>query len=204
LTGLLQQFSDWYLSVLGQGGYWLIAGLMALESTLIPLPSEVIIPPAAYLAHTQGLFSVFGIVLAGTAGSVIGASLMYWGARALGRPFVMRFGPYLGLSAEKLEIAERWCARYGWMGVFFSRLLPVIRHLIGIPAGILSLRFGRYVALTLVGSLLWCSVLAWLGVTVGRYPQLLAGSLRRFSLLVLAVAAILWVLYAQIVKRAAR
>ena len=204
MTGLLQQFSDWYLSVLGQGGYWLIAGLMALESTLVPLPSEVIIPPAAYLAHTQGLFSVYGVVLAGTAGSLIGASLMYFAARALGRPLVMRLGPYLGLGPDKLEMAERWCSRYGWMGVFFSRLLPVIRHLIGIPAGILGLEYRRYAAVTLVGSLLWCSVLAWLGVTVGRYPQLLAGSLRRFSLLVLAVAAILWALYAQIVKRAAR
>lgn len=204
MTGLLQQFSDWYLSVLAQGGYWLIAGLMALESTLIPLPSEVIIPPAAYLAHTQGLFSVYGVVLAGTAGSLIGASLMYFAARALGRPFVMRLGPYFGFSAEKFELAERWCSRYGWAGVFFARLLPVIRHLIGIPAGILSLGYRRYAAVTLAGSLLWCSVLAWLGITVGRYPELLAGSLRRFSLLVLAMAAVLWALYALIVKRAAR
>jgi membrane protein DedA with SNARE-associated domain len=116
----------------------------------------------------------------------------------------VRYGPYLALGSEKLDLAERWCSRYGWMGVFFSRLLPVIRHLIGIPAGILRLKFRRYAAVTLAGSLLWCSVRAWLGVTVGRYPQLLAGSLRRFSLLVLAVAAVLWALYALIVKRAAR
>ena len=80
----------------------------------------------------------------------------------------------------------------------------MIRHLIGIPAGILALDFRRYAAVTLAGSLLWCSVLAWLGVTVGRYPELLAGSLRRFSLLILAVAVVVWVLYAQIVKRMAR
>jgi membrane protein DedA with SNARE-associated domain len=201
---VLQQFADWYLSVLSQGGYWLIAGLMAVESTLVPLPSEVIIPPAAYLAHTQGQFSVFGVVLAGAFGSLAGASLMYWAARALGRPFIMRFGPLLALSGEKIRMAERWCSRYGWVGVFFSRLLPVIRHLIGIPAGILALDFRRYAAVTLAGSLLWCSVLAWLGVTVGRYPELLAGSLRRFSLLVLAVAVAVWALYALIVKRVAR
>ena len=87
------------MSVLDQGGYWLIAGLMALESTLVPIPSETIIPPAAYLAHTRGEFSLVGVVLAGTAGSWIGASLMYWAARWLGRPFVMRFGRYVAAAA---------------------------------------------------------------------------------------------------------
>jgi membrane protein DedA with SNARE-associated domain len=174
---------------------------MAMESTLVPLPSEVIIPPAAYLAHTQGQFSVAGVIIAGTVGSWIGASLMYWAAQALGRPFIMRFGPYVGLGAAKIELAERWSARYGWPGIFFSRLLPVIRHLIGIPAGILALEFRWYAAATLIGSLLWCSVLAWLGVTVGRHPELLAGSLRRFSLLVLAAAVVLWALYAFAVRR---
>ena len=101
MSELLHQFSDWYLSSLSQGGYWLIAGLMALESTFVPIPSELIIPPAAYLAHTQGQHSWLGIVIAGTLGSWVGASLMYWGARALGRPLVMRFGPYIGLAPRK-------------------------------------------------------------------------------------------------------
>jgi membrane protein DedA with SNARE-associated domain len=201
LAALLHQFSDWYLSVLAQGGYWLIAGLMALESTVVPIPSEVIIPPAAYLAHTQGELSVLGVVLAGAAGSWMGAALMYWAARALGRPFVVRFGPYVGLARAKVELAERWCARYGAAGVFFSRVLPVIRHLIGIPAGILRMDFRWYALATLLGSLLWCSVLTWLGVTVGRHPELLTGSLHRFFLLVLALAAVLAALYYVFVQR---
>jgi membrane protein DedA with SNARE-associated domain len=204
LTDLLQQFSTWYLSVLSQGGYWLIASLMALESTFVPIPSEIIIPPAAYLAHTQGQFSLLGIVLAGTAGSWVGASLMYWGARILGRPVVMRLAPYVGLPAAKIELAEHWLARYGSAGVFFSRLLPVIRHLIGIPVGILKLNFGRYALATLLGSLLWCSVLAWLGESIGQHPELLAGSLHRFFALVLGVAAILAALYYFFVKRPAQ
>jgi membrane protein DedA with SNARE-associated domain len=203
LEHLLHEFSDWYLSVLAAGGYWLIAGLMLLESTLVPIPSETIIPPAAYLAHTQGEFSLTGIVLAGTAGSWLGASLMYWGARALGRPFVLRYGPYIGLRLAKLELAERWSARYGWAGVFFSRLLPVIRHLIGIPAGILSLSFRWYSAATLAGSLLWCSVLAWLGETLGSHPELLKGSLHRFAAMVLGVGTILAALYYCFVQRPA-
>jgi membrane protein DedA with SNARE-associated domain len=201
LSDLLHQFSDWYLSTLSQGGYWLIAGLMALESTFVPIPSEVIVPPAAYLAHTQGQFSLFGVVLAGTLGSWVGASLMYWGARWLGRPLVMRVGPYVGVAVSNIELAEAWSAHYGWAGVFFSRLLPVIRHLIGIPAGILRMDFRWYAAATLAGSLLWTSVLAWLGMTVGRHPELLQGSLHRFFLLVLAVVAVLGVLYYAFVRR---
>ena len=204
MSGLLHQFSDWYLSTLSQGGYWLIAGLMALESTLVPIPSEVIIPPAAYLAHTQGQLSAVGIVLAGAAGSWIGAALMYWGSRWLGRPLVMRLGPYVGLAASKLEMAEQWSARYGWAGVFFSRLLPVIRHLIGIPVGILRMDFRWYALATLAGSLLWCSVLTWLGVSLGRHPELLTGSLHRFFGLVLAAAVLLGALYYFFVQRPTR
>jgi membrane protein DedA with SNARE-associated domain len=204
LTGLLHQFSDWYLSVLSQGGYWLIAGLMALESTIVPIPSEVIIPPAAYLAHTQGQLSVVGIVLAGAAGSWIGAAIMYWGSRWLGRPLVMRLGPYVGLAAAKIEMAERWSSRYGWAGVFFARLLPVIRHLIGIPVGILRMDFRWYALATLAGALLWCSVLAWLGESIGRHPELLAGSLHRFFAWVLAAAALLGALYYFFVQRPMR
>jgi len=109
------------------GGYWLIAGLMALESTLVPIPSEVIVPPAAYLAHTQGSFLFWGSARRNR-GSWVGASVMYWAARLLGRPIILRFGRYVGLGQAKLELAERWCAHYGPPGVFFSRLLPVIRH----------------------------------------------------------------------------
>jgi membrane protein DedA with SNARE-associated domain len=201
LAAFLQHFSDWYLATLSQGGYWLIAGLMALESTIVPIPSEVIIPPAAYLAHTQGQLSFVGVVLAGTAGSWVGATVMYWAARLLGRPLIVRFGRYVGLGQAKIELAERWCIHYGPPGVFFSRLLPVIRHLIGIPTGILRMDFRWYALATLLGSLLWCSVLAWLGMAVGQHPELLAGSLHRFFALVVGVAAVLGSLYYVFVQR---
>jgi membrane protein DedA with SNARE-associated domain len=204
LHEFLRHFSDWYLATLGQGGYWLIAGLMALESTIVPIPSEVIIPPAAYLAHTQGQFSLLGVVLAGTAGSWMGAATMYWAARLLGHPVIVRFGRYVGLGRAKLVLAERWCTHYGSPGVFLSRLLPVIRHLIGIPTGILRMDFRWYALATLLGSLIWCSVLAWLGSVVGQHPELLAGSLHRFFALVLALAGVLAILYYVFVQRVAR
>jgi len=92
---------------------------------------------------------------------------MYWLARCAGRPFVMRFGKYFFISPEKIEGAERWSQNYGAFGIFAARLLPVVRHLIGIPAGIVRMNFLTYSIYTLLGSAIWCTVLCWLGVKVG-------------------------------------
>src|ERR1051326_6620219 len=133
---MLKAVIDWYLGALQTGGYPLIALLMAMESSIIPLPSEVVIPPAAYLASTnQAHLNIVGIVLAGTVGSWFGATAMYWVARLAGRPLLVRYGKYVRITADKITGAESWSMHYGWMGIFVSRLLPVVRHLIGIPAG---------------------------------------------------------------------
>jgi membrane protein DedA with SNARE-associated domain len=178
----LQQFIDWYLGALEDGGYLLIVLLMAMESSIIPLPSEVVIPPAAHLAYTRGGMSLTGIVLAGTAGSWLGATVMYWAARWIGRPLLMRYGRYVMIPPEKITGAEAWADHYGAVGIFISRLLPVIRHLIGIPAGIVRMNFWYYSVATLIGSGIWCAVLAWLGVTAGQDQALLDGDLNRITL----------------------
>src|SRR5436189_5586750 len=101
---MFKQIIDWYLNALGTGGYPLIALLMAVESSILPLPSEVVIPPAAHLAHTGQIpLNLWGIVLAGTIGSWLGATVMYWAARIAGRPLVLRYGRYVFLKREKLE-----------------------------------------------------------------------------------------------------
>lgn len=182
MRDLLQQFMDWYLGALEDGGYALIALLMALESSIVPLPSEVVIPPAAHVAHTRGGMSLTGIVIAGTLGSWAGATVMYWLARLVGRPLLLRYGRYLLLPPQKIVGAESWANHYGEVGVFISRLLPVVRHLIGIPAGIVRMHYGYYSLATLAGSAIWCSVLAWLGVTAGQDEALLRGDLHRISL----------------------
>lgn len=179
---LLKRFMEWYLGALEEGGYALIALLMAMESSIIPLPSEVVIPPAAHLAYTRGGMSLTGIVIAGTVGSWIGATIMYWGSRLIGRPLLMRYGRYVLIPPEKIAGAEAWANHYGEVGVFISRLLPVVRHLIGIPAGIVRMNFWYYSLATLIGSAIWCSVLAWLGVTAGQDEALLAGDLHRITL----------------------
>ena len=192
---MLASLLEWYLGALDDGGYLLVGLLMAMESSVVPLPSEFVIPPAAYLAHAHGRMSLTGVVVAGTLGSWVGASVMYWGSRLLGRPLLMRYGRYLLITPEKIEKAEAWSAHYGTMGVFVSRLLPVIRHLIGIPAGIVRLDFRWYSAATLVGSAIWCTVLAWVGVKAGQDAALMRGDLHALSLWLGGGALVLGFIY---------
>jgi len=173
----------WYLGALKAGGYPLIVLLMAIESSILPLPSELVIPPAAHLAHTGQIpLSLTGIVIAGTVGSWLGAAVMYWAARWAGRPLFLRYGKLILVTPEKIEGAERWAAHYGAMGVFISRLLPVVRHLIGIPAGIVRMNFKMFSLFTILGSAIWCIVLCYLGVKMGQDEKLMQGEMHRISL----------------------
>ncbi|HTM57416.1 MAG TPA: DedA family protein [Candidatus Udaeobacter sp.] len=156
-----------------QWGYLGIFLLMAIESTVFPLPSEVVIPPAAYWA-TQGRFNFWLVVLAATLGSWAGAALSYAVARAVGRPLILRYGRYVLITEKKWDLAEQWIARYSMGGVFFARMLPVVRHLVSLPAGAARISFRNFSIMTLLGSLVWCTVLAWFGARVlSDQPNLL-------------------------------
>ena len=192
---LFKELIDWYLRSLETGGYALIVLLMFIESTFLPLPSELIIPPAAHLAYTKGNMSLLGIVLAGALGSWLGATAMYWIARWAGRPLILKYGKYFRLSPEKVAAAERWAAAYGNFGIFASRLLPVIRHLIGIPAGIVQMNYLKFSLWTVVGSSLWCGVLCWLGVKAGQDESLMKGELHSITLWGAGILAVLGVIY---------
>jgi membrane protein DedA with SNARE-associated domain len=138
------------------------------------VPSEIVIPPAAFLA-AQGKLSFTGVVLAGTLGSYLGAAITYWVSRIIGRPLIVRYGKYVLISAKKLQDAEHWLARYETGGVFFARLLPVVRHLISIPAGIVRMNFWIFSTVTIIGSGIWCWILAYLGVKAYHAePELLS------------------------------
>lgn len=175
--------------------------MMAAESTIFPLPSELIIPPAAHLAHTKGTFSIAGIIIAGTLGSWLGATIMYWGSRVAGRPLVLRYGRYFLISPEKVEGAERWARHYGSMGIFISRLLPVVRHLIGIPAGIVRMHYGLFSLFTIIGSAIWCAVLCWLGIKMGQDEQLMRGEYHRIAMWVAGCVLVLGGIYYFFVHR---
>lgn len=182
-------------------GYPLIALMMAAESTILPLPSELIIPPAAHLAHTKGTMSLLGIVIAGTVGSWVGGSIMYWVSRIGGRPLLLKYGRYVFISPEKIEGAERWARTFGPMGVFISRLLPVVRHLIGIPAGIVRMDFGLYSLYTILGSAIWSAVLCWLGIKMGQDKALMEGKYHSIALWLAGIMLVLGSVYYFFVHR---
>ena len=154
-------------------GYLGVFLLMAMESSIIPVPSEIVMPPAAFWA-AQGKMDFFGVVLAGTLGSYFGSIVSYVISRWLGKPLVFKYGRYFLFPVEKLEMAEAWMLKFGTPGIFLARLLPVIRHLISIPAGILRMPVVPFSLATTVGAGLWCWVLAWFGrEVIGGSPQLL-------------------------------
>lgn len=203
---MLHDLVVWCFKTSLDGGYLGVAALMAAESTIVPIPSEVIIPPAAYWA-SQGKLSYAGVIIAGTLGSVVGASIMYYLSLYVGRPLLMKFGKFVLITPEKVEAAERFVQRYQTGGIFFARLLPVVRHLIGIPAGLVRMPFGPYVAMTFLGSALWCTVLTWFGAAVlGDQPNLLQDPdallkvLKAKSLMIAAGVLVLAVAYVLMVK----
>jgi len=166
---LLRTWFEW-VEVWGYAGVFI---LMAMESSIIPVPSEVVMPPAAFWA-AQGKMSLSGVILAGVAGSYFGSLLNYWAARWVGEPVVRKYGKYFLMPPAKLALAENWVARFGTFGIFTARLLPVVRHLISIPAGVLKMPFGRFSMATLFGAGIWCTLLSWFGQEViGSRPELL-------------------------------
>ncbi|MCF0198703.1 MAG: DedA family protein [Bacteroidaceae bacterium] len=161
--------------------YWVITLLMAVESSFIPFPSEVVVPPAAYLSACEDSeLNVFLVVVCSTVGAVIGALINYGLAYYLGRPIVYKFansrlGHMCLLSQEKVEVAERYFDDHGAVGTFVGRLVPAVRQLISIPAGLARMSLGKFVAYTALGASVWNSILAAIGYylqSVVPYEQL--------------------------------
>ncbi len=192
IESLLGSIAGWIIAVISAGGYAGVAALMAIESACIPLPSEVIMPFAGYLASTGR----FNLALAATAGAIgcnLGSTLAYAvGARG-GRPVVERWGRYILLSPADIDRAERFFSRFGGPAVFIARLLPVIRTFIALPAGIARMPQLKFQLYTFAGSWPWCFALAYVGYLLGEKwdtdPELRA-IMHRFDLAVLAILAI--------------
>ena len=153
--------------------YWVVTLFMAIESSFIPFPSEVVIIPAAYIAINQGTMSIPMIVLAGTLGAIIGALVNYFLALWLGRPIIYKFSDtklshMLLIDRDGVEKAEKYFADHGAVGTFVGRLIPVIRQLISIPAGLAKLKMTTFLIFTGLGAAIWNAVLACLGAVLGK------------------------------------
>jgi membrane protein DedA with SNARE-associated domain len=204
-------FASWMQFVL-VWGYLGIFVMMACESTALPMPAEIIMPPAAYWA-SQGRFNLALVIIVATAGSWAGSAASYWIAYKLGRPIVSRYGRFLLMSEKKIDGADRWFETYGSGGIFVARLLPVMRHLISIPAGLFRMPFGRFSLMTILGAGIFNGALAWFGMRVlGDQPALLKdpdalrNALASKSIWIIGFAVVVAVLYGLMVwmqKRAA-
>lgn len=163
---------QWLLNTIGAMGYPGILLLMAMESSIIPIPSELVMPPAGFLVY-QGKMNMAAVILCGASGSLIGAYINYFVSHYLGRPLILRYGKYVLIPPDRFERVERFFLRHGEISTFIGRLLPVIRHLVSIPAGVAGMNHFRFALYTLFGAGLWCTILTLIGYAIGKNQQLI-------------------------------
>lgn len=196
LEKILEPIAQWVISVISSMGYAGIVITMAIESACMPLPSEIIMPFSGYLV-TTGRFSLFWTGVAGAVGCVIGSVLAYWVGIWGGRPFLEKYGKYILVSHRDLETADRFFKKYGDLSIFISRLLPVIRTFISLPAGIARMNFTKFVIYTFLGSFLWCLGLAYVGMVLGANWETIRVYVRGADIfiVILIVAGIIYFVY---------
>jgi membrane protein DedA with SNARE-associated domain len=203
IATILEALALWIQGVISSMGYPGIAGLMAIESACIPLPSEVIMPFAGSLVPAR--FTLLGCALAGAIGCVIGSIPAYYAGAYGGRPLILKYGRYILLSKEHLDWADTFFARRGDITVFVARLLPVVRTFIAFPAGVAKMPMGKFIAYTFAGSFPWCLGLAWIGMKLGEHIEVLKPWFHRFDAVLVAVgvAAVVWFVRKQLKTRRA-
>jgi membrane protein DedA with SNARE-associated domain len=177
---LITVLTAWVVGMIAALGYAGIILLMAIESACIPLPSEVTMPFAGYLAAT-GRFNLQLVALAGAVGCLLGSYVAYYVGASGGRWLLERYGRYVLIAPHELAIADRFFARWGGATVFWSRLLPVVRTFIAFPAGVSRMRLLPFTIYTLVGSYLWCLGLAYGGMKLGEHWTALGPYFHRFD-----------------------
>lgn len=188
ITALTQSI----ITVIQTSGYWGIFLLMAAESALIPIPSEVTMPFAGYLV-TQGRFDLFAVILVGALANLVGSIFAYWlglwGQEAVVRKVIRKYGKWFLVTEHEFERSETWFRKYGEKIVFISRVLPVIRTFISLPAGVAAMNFWKFSYLTFLGSLIWSAFLTYIGFTLGKNWHAIEVYYRRFELLIVLVGA---------------
>lgn len=197
----MHQIVEYLLSITADLGYLGIVFLMAIESSFIPFPSEVVIPPAAYLS-AQGEMNIYIVIFCGIIGSLFGATINYYLALSLGRKVIYgladsRLAAILLISSEKIKKAENYFRHYGGISTFIGRLVPAVRQLISIPAGFSQMNFKKFIFFTTLGSGLWTVVLAILGYAFGANQEALEKYYTEIWYLAILLGAIffLWLVY---------
>ncbi|MCE5194280.1 MAG: DedA family protein [Nitrospiraceae bacterium] len=191
---MLETFFKWLVDLIGVMGYPGIAFLMFIESTFIPLPSELVIPPAGYLI-SQNQMSWAGVLIAGTAGSLFGALFNYVIAVHYGRRFILKYGKYFFITKEHFEKGERFFKIHGSISTFVGRLILGIRHYISFPAGLARMDIKKFCFYTSLGAGIWVWVLAYIGYFVGNNQEKVLEVSRQWSIYAISGCAVLVILY---------
>lgn len=191
---MFETIVQWVLALTHGLGYTGVVILMAIESSFLPFPSEIVIPPAAWLA-SEGKMNLYLLILAGTVGSVIGASANYFLSKWLGRPIIYKLAEkkvmkVLGVTPERIERAEKMFLKDAKKSTFIGRLIPVVRQLISIPAGFCKMHYGQFVFYTALGSFIWVAILSVLGYFLGSNRELLEQYYHEISWILLAVGLV--------------
>lgn len=174
---IIETLSNFIIAVIEQLGYGGIFVGMTLESTGLPIPSEIVMTFAGYVVWT-GRLTLIGVTLAGTLGCLAGSLIAYYIGLWGGRPLLERYGKYVLIRKSELDRAQKWFEKYGDRAVFVSRLLPIVRTFISFPAGIVHMDVTKFSIYTFLGPLPWCFALAYVGVALGPHWEDLAGLFR--------------------------
>jgi membrane protein DedA with SNARE-associated domain len=205
IINMLESIAGWIISVIANLGYPGIILTMAIESALIPLPSEIIMPFSGYLAST-GRFSLPLVILAGAIGNTIGSIFCYWlgyvGRETVVRRLVRKYGRFVLFTEDELDATEALMHKYHGLAVLIGRFTPGIRTIISLPAGIAKVPLPRFIALTFIGTLLWSALLAYIGYTLGQNWKSIGGYFHKFDLVIgiVIVAAIGFYIYRKLKK----
>jgi len=191
---MLHTAINWLLATILKFGYPGIFLLMAMESSVIPIPSELVMPPAGYWA-ADGKMNLWLAILCGTIGSLVGAYANYFAAHYLGRPLILKYGKYVGITEEKFAKVETFFHKHGEISTFIGRLLPVVRHLISLPAGLAGMNHLKFTLYTLLGAGIWCTVLASIGYIIGENQTLIMQYSRQAVIGVIIFSVVLITLY---------
>jgi len=186
INEILKTVAGWVTSAISAGGYPIVCLFMAIESACIPLPSEIIMPFAGFLVY-EGRFTIWGATMAGALGNLIGSVITYWIGYYGGRTAVIKWGKYILFSERDLNNADRFFARFGNAAVFLSRMLPIVRTFISLPAGISRMKFWPFAIYSFIGAIPWCYALTYIGVKLGENWNTIGQYLHKFDYVVAAM-----------------
>lgn len=187
---IISTLTAWLVDTIGRMGYTGIISLMFLESSFFPFPSEVVMPPAGYLAW-KGEMSLSLVLLSGIAGSLLGALFNYWIAVKLGRPFLLKYGKYFFVSPESIDKADKFFQKHGHVSTLVGRLLPVIRQYISLPAGIARMPMKTFMLFTTIGAGAWVIVLTFAGYLLGEHQDMLKEYLHIITIACIGLAVLI-------------